>query len=230
MLAVMMASVAFAIQGASHRGYVVGEEVVWESHYVGGERVELLSPLPDGAAVTGAHPIYDDGDRVVALGLVSNHVTVRVPADEARLRPPLAAEQVPQRVILEDLRFVPASSVGAEHHVRHWSQPGIDRKQRLTLDFSVDGRAEPARSQALYLIADDRVTQGIAGSIRPRNAVGPVVMVVLVGLFVGLLAFLGLLYRSLDVLGRKEKNRVYIDKNFGSSPLHRSSPVDVSPP
>ena len=205
---------AFALGEASHRGHLVGDEVVWESEYRHPDAVVWINPMPRGTHVTGAEPVLNADRQIIGLRGVQRGVQFRTPANDERITPPLVTEPVLQRVVVEGVRFVPSSAVGAEHHLRHYSQPGIDREQRRALDRWADGRQEPARSQPVYLIADDRVANGIPGTIRPRNQVGIGVMLALGGLFAGLLGGLTMLYRALGSLAKKEQNDLYIEREL----------------
>jgi predicted outer membrane lipoprotein len=204
----------------AHRGNLEEGGILWTSTFYGVEstlpsRVHLAVPLPAATELRSSHVqgLRDSSGRVEAL-VFDAHTSPTVhlwqPAWQAGIAPPLAADPVLQRVILDDGRFAPDPSLQLEKHTRYWAPASMSRSERAAID-GLAGRAR-TRDQALYLVADNRLTAagGLIGEVGLRGQVAGSFVWVLGALFAAAMGALALLYRGLSTVARREQNAAYI--------------------
>ncbi len=217
-------SSAASLQTASHHGVWTGAGVEWRSEVVltGADTVHLARPLPaDVAVLDGSQgsPVRDEQDRIVGFRFPTRRgsILLRQPLPteaQVTLTPPLVDSDRAQRVTLEGIDFEPDPALGMQSRVLCATHPEISAEDRRQLDEDISGRRAHLQEQPIYLIADERLDDGLIGSIRDerRTAVG--FGVVAVGAFGGLLSLLALLYRGLERRARVEAAEAYLQREF----------------
>ncbi|MFT5682794.1 MAG: hypothetical protein ACI8RZ_003718 [Myxococcota bacterium] len=227
MLALLLGIASAAtLQTASHHGVWTGAGVEWRSEIVltGADAVTLALPLPANVAVldgSEGSPIRDDEGRIIGFEFPTRRgrILLRQPLPtESRvtLTPPLVDSDRAQRVTLEGINFQPDPTLGMESRVLCATHPEISAEDRLQLDEEISGRRARLQEQPIYLIADDRLSSGLIGSIQDERRASVGFGLAAGGAFLGLLSLLALLYRGLERRAQVEAAEAYLKREFGN--------------
>ncbi len=212
---------------AAHRGVWTGSAMEWSSTIHldsdGGGTTPLAAPLPADATLSAAHasPIRDDTGQITALEITpgARRVDLRIrrplsDLDAPSLHPPLLSGSGVQRIIVDGVVFVPDPRLGIERHLRYFSQTDISQDERRTLNRKIDDRRTRSRDQAIYLRADDRLHEGLIGSLDARGRISTTVSAAIAASFAVVLSTLFFAQRWLSHLARREEVDGYIDREF----------------
>ena len=229
-LLIGLAQAGVGVLDAGHHGTWTGETIEWRSELVlkgKGEtlELELAAPLPEGTQVLGATPgtptaVLDEQGRITSILVedvwLSRTVVLelRQPASDEALAAPIVANSRLQRVTFEGFTFEPADALGVQKHLRHSSQPDVGVRERQALDRSL-GRASIGR-QPLYVVADPRIGSagGLVGEVTPQGRRRAGVALATFAAFGVLMAGLGIAYRMLGGVARKEEVEAYLTKEM----------------
>lgn len=204
-------SASAGVSAADHRGTYTGAAIEWESTFVDASSpLTLAAPLPpDTEVLAGARPVRDDEGRIVALSVDGARPVVRLrqPASEGvlQLAAPLVRDDDVQRVVLTGARFEPDEALGMRPHLDSVRQAVVTREARRRADRRLGGRARPGE-QPIYLVADERLADGLRGSVQIGGR-RPVVAGALGLVFVAGLTGLGLLWRVMARFADAERRR-----------------------
>lgn len=216
------------VVASAHEGTFTGTTIEWTSTFVavpgiaGRDReIVLAAPLgTDVEVVSGASPVRSPDGRIVALALASHagRVTVRLRqpamAGPVTLAAPVAAGEAVQRVTLDGGRFRADRGLGVEERLGWSRQPEIDRRERRATDRQLGLHFRPS-DQAIYLRGDARIADagGLVGGLQAGGR-PPYVAMAIGGLFVLLVAGMGVSVRALGRQAKAESVDAYIRDEF----------------
>ena len=228
MLLVGMVSAA-TLQTASHHGVWTGISMEWRSEILlsGADTITLALPLPPEVTLledSDGSPIRDEHGQIIGfdLPLRKSSLLLRQPLSGTdalvTLRPPLVESDRAQRVTLEGIDFHPDDALGMESRVRCATHPEFSVDERQQIDEQISGRSARIQEQPIYLIADDRLSAGLVGSIRDERRISMGFAAAAGGVFLGLLSLLAVAYRGLERRARVEQMDAYLKQEFINRP------------
>lgn len=175
-----------------------------------GGRVALTTPLsgPPGLS-TGAHPVTAGG-AVVAIDVDPGIATLTIETIQTRedgLFPPLIQSDAVQRVTIEGADWTADPRLGLEDRLTRTTQPGLT---------AADCGEGLGVRHPICLVVDSRIvdTGGLVGVLRPRAETSLGVMLVVAGLFVGVVGALIVCNQWLHKRGARERLEVYAREEF----------------
>jgi len=183
--------------------------------------VPLAAALPAEAELSGADPVRDDDDRIVALSLAHGgevSLETRVPWSAVRraeaLPVPIPTGSSMHRVVLDPaLSWSPAPALGLVAQVGHYAPASFDVIARHRFDARTDGNLRHVG--AYYLRGEDLSDHaGLTGEVTLRRQRMARLTLIAGGLFG--LAVLGMVvaYRRLGRQVRHEEAEAFLEQEF----------------